>query len=202
MKSRHYIKLFAACLMTACCLLNQASASLIKDNGSYTTVNGLDWLDWPLTENMTQTDAIANHSGWRAATGQEITEMLNTMFETSLFVGTDQVLAASLLSNPTGLIDRFRQLFGTIDFNGGLFTAAHIDSYGLVFVTPNPSIDVNNIVIGNGTDVAIYGATSYSRPRSGVALVRQAVSEPSSVAIFALSLMGFGFTVNRKKTHG
>jgi hypothetical protein len=181
-------KTFAVFLLTTCCLVNEAAANLIQDNGTFTTINDLDW---PIIENMTQTSAIDSNPGWREATGQEATEMLNTMFETTLVYDSSNSLEGiSHLANGAYLVDRFRQMFGIIEFNGDLFSYAHLDDYGTIGVRPSPSSDLPNVNIFNGSNAASTGDPDYSRLRVGVALVRQAVPEPSTLVIFALSLLG------------
>lgn len=191
-------KKIAVVLLTTCFLANEAAASLIQDNGTFTTINGLDWLDWPITENMTQSNAIDSNPGWRAATAQEATEMLNTMFEATLVYDSSNLLEGiSHLANGTYLVDRFRQMFGVMDINGGLFSSAHIDGYGTIGISPSSSSNLANINIFNGYNAASSGHPDFSRLRIGVALVRQSVPEPSTLAIFALGLIGLGIGRSR-----
>ncbi|WP_025563555.1 hypothetical protein [Psychromonas sp. SP041] len=58
----------------------------VIDNDTYTTVNGLDWLDWSFTSELTQEEAIEtfDKSGYgnafRLATHDEAIAMLETLF--------------------------------------------------------------------------------------------------------------------------
>ena len=166
-------KKIAVVLLTTCFLANEAAASLIQDNGTFTT-------------------------GWRAATAQEATEMLNTMFEATLVYDSSNLLEGiSHLANGTYLVDRFRQMFGVMDINGGLFSSAHIDGYGTIGISPSSSSNLANINIFNGYNAASSGHPDFSRLRIGVALVRQSVPEPSTLAIFALGLLGLGIGRSR-----
>ena len=49
------------------CWVIPVSATII-DNGDYTTINGLDWLDLSATINMSVSDALAANSSYKLAT--------------------------------------------------------------------------------------------------------------------------------------
>jgi len=156
-----------------------ASAGII-DNGNYTTVDGLDWT---LTLNLTQTEALSDNMGWRTATLYEMKTMMSEFFNHPLIWNIN-----GSAENSDEVVDlatyqiSFSELFG---ITAGTFgsTYAHVEGVG---------------IIGHGGYDAGGLLAGFENPRSdytGVALVRDSteshdVPEPSTLAIFALGLMG------------
>ncbi len=160
-----------------------ASAGII-DNGDYTTVDGLDWLDFSATIGMTQAIALNANNGWRTATLDEMENMMNTMFDTT-FSWEDGPISHNfnwpVLEERT---DLFIELFGQTD----VFDPQHFASYATVQGIGLVGKDILALA-GLGLSYADVG---YASDRSGIALVRSAlaVPEPSTLAIFALGLIG------------
>jgi hypothetical protein len=172
----------------------QANATLI-DNGDYSTdtQSGLDWLDWTLTTDMTQHDALLHFSraGWRIATATEAVGLIENHF--NVVVGaTGHAGGSASVILPAKYIE-FLSLFG--DTSGGLFavqSGSTIEGFGLV---------------GSGGSLVFAGfeglwdfsdIDQYSK-YLGVALVKDAaVSEPAVIALFALGLVGIGFARRRQ----
>ena len=61
-------------------LVSTANAGLIIDNGSFTTVNELDWLDLTATQGLSVSQALANNSGWELATKTQFYNMYYEFF--------------------------------------------------------------------------------------------------------------------------
>jgi hypothetical protein len=168
----------------------QANAALI-DNGDYSTdvESGLDWLDWTLTQNKTQAEALTLFSGagWRVATHAEAFELIGNQFDVVInSVGIGYGNTSSTWDADTA---RFIDLFGST--NGAASTYASIEGMGLF----GPSH--SSLAAGYGP--SSYGAVGRHATYMGVALVKvAAVSEPAIIALFALGLVGIGFARRRQ----
>jgi hypothetical protein len=168
----------------------QANATLI-DNGDYSTddVSGLDWLDWTLTVDKTQAEALTLFSGagWRIATGAEAIGLIDNHFEVDVPSGPN-VLATSLLDYSA----KHAQFLGLFGLTGYPATShATIEWFGLI------GSGAYHVYFGLGP--SSYGAVGRSSGSSGVALVKvAAVSEPTIIALFALGLVGIGFARRRQ----
>jgi hypothetical protein len=164
-----------------------ANATLI-DNGDYTTdtVSGLDWLDWTLTGNKTQAEALYMFSGagWRIATAAEATGLIANRFGIP-GVGSNgrpgMQCCWPAVDGATPL--KFEQLFGLY--------YAMIEGHGLV------GADQQNVYANHNP--SFYGLIGTRESWAGVALVKgAAVSEPAIIALFALGLVGIGFARRRQ----
>ncbi len=159
----------------------------IVNNGSYTTVDGLDWLDWTLTQDLTQSEALAANLGWRPATLIEMESMMNTMFSTSLTYdtkGIDWNLAG--VANASTLKSSFIALFGETGSNNSTF--ATVEGLGIVGFDALAYAGFGR----TGRNTLIYSDIGYRSSWTGVAMVRSgfSVPEPSTLAIFALGMIG------------
>ena len=149
------------------------SASII-DNGDYTTVNDIHWLDWSLTEGMTQSNALAEYADYRTATLSEMVDMMNTMYVTTFDFDQNGYAPYVYDDDADYYAMRFQSLFSDA-LHGGLdIRLAKTDELGLV-----------------GYDGASWYAGYKSGTSSpyGIALVRNQVPEPSTFAIFFLSVI-------------
>jgi hypothetical protein len=173
-----------------------ANATLI-DNGDYTTdtESGLDWLDWTLTKNKTQAEALAQFSGagWRIATGIEARGLLNDFFGTD-FHGPQEYYDTSLIPDYTVLFPQFIGLFGATSDTANINyfgTYARIDGHSL--------FGAQNGLIYFPNTIRSYGTPSRRYDWMGVALVKAAaVSEPAIITLFALGFAGIGFARRRQ----
>ena len=179
MKFKFLKATFTGLVLSASCVGNVAYAGII-DNGSYTTVNDLDWLDWTDTLNLTQTEALSNNIGWRTATLDEMQTMMSAFFHLTLIWDENgRAVNANEVADFAARAMTFSELFGaTADTNGS--TYAYVEGIGIL---GHGGYDVVGLSAGfdNGHDSYI-----------GVALVRKGVDipEPSILAIFALGIMG------------
>jgi hypothetical protein len=166
-----------------------ANATLI-DNGDYSadTVSGLDWLDWTLTRDKTQTEALAQFggAGWRMATSTEAVGLMENHFDVDVLGGFANGNAIQDLAIKH---DQFVALFGITHLSDR--TYSKIEGIGLI------GSDGHNVLAGYLN--ANYGGTNQHAYYMGVALVRAAaVPEPAIIALFALGLVGIGFARRRQ----
>jgi len=161
-----------------------ANAGII-DHGGHTEVNGIDWLDWTSTQGMTQSQALAANDGWRAATLDEFRIMLNDVFAKTVLWHSDGTGHAGTEHIP--LVMLFRQMFGGTYPNDNWASYALIQGAGVV--------GVNQHLLFDGYLPDQYGNYETKNEIMGIALVRETslptdVPAPSSLAIFALGMMG------------
>jgi hypothetical protein len=171
----------------------QANAALI-DNGYFSTDNesGLDWLDWTLTTNKMQHQALAQYSGagWRVATGAEAHALMFNHF--GLVVNGVGEASGNASASFDADRARFNQLFGTTWNRGD--SRATIVGYGVVGVS-------NYYMHAGYNPGGIYGAYNQRGFGIGVALVKvAAVSEPAIIALFGLGLVGIGFARRKRQS--
>lgn len=165
------------------------SASIIN-NGDYTTVNGLDWLDWTLTKSMTQTQALSSNIDYRTATLAEMENLMNTMYGTTLVFGNDGINPFVNITDIATKNSRFGDMFGYTD--GGSYTFATVEGLGLVGFGASIYAGAGNYWSGLNS---IWDIAGYAEEWNGVALVKAAatshpVPEPTTIAIFALGMIG------------
>ncbi|MFT5548578.1 MAG: hypothetical protein ACI9CO_000493 [Candidatus Azotimanducaceae bacterium] len=167
----------------------QVNAAIIVDNGTYTTVDGLDWLDWTATLNQTHAAALGNNAGYRTATLAEMVDLNEAMFGTTFTYNSSGLdISFDRASNATAIGD-FIALFGNTSSYG--YSYAVGASVGLV--------GFDGKALYAGYDPAYYGSPGFSSPAVGNALVRRsAVPEPSIIALFGLGLVGIGFARRRR----
>jgi hypothetical protein len=170
----------------------QANATLI-DNGDFTTdvESGLDWLDWTLTSDKTEAQALTKYigAGWRVATGAEADELIVNQFGLSF----SSLGITGCYGSSSCAADRVRfvDLLGSTDYRAG--SLATVEGYGLVGAVPN--------YLYKGYEFRTYGDTGYFSRDTGVALVRvAAVSEPAIIALFGLGLVGIGFARRKRQS--
>ena len=170
-----------------------ANAGII-DHGGYTEVNGIDWLDWTSTLDMTQSQALAANVGWRAATLTEVRVMMNEVFETTFAWGDAHSISSGFGINISEKNMMFNNLFGCTRCSpNDNVTYALINGVGLVGTYRNMG-GYTQVFAGYGK--GYFGQVIHHQTNAGVALVRGAsnekteVPEPTTLAIFALGMMG------------
>ena len=165
-------------------ITNIANASLI-DNGSFTTANGLDWLDWDLTLDMTQTEALTANTGWRVATDNELKELFSAIVGRPIAYDVQGICLGCL--TPAEVQTWFGFLGATQGVNVSAVSIEGLGFYGTYYGGIYAGFDPGN-----------YGQTNRKDAWLGTALVRATgtspapVPEPSVLAMFALGLLGFG----------
>lgn len=169
----------------------------IIDNNHYTTINGLDWLDWSITRGLTQTEALNKYrkvpgygTKWRSATHSETVNMLDELNGSTLYWGS------------------------TIEANGSLGFDLLFKAINLLGQTTDPSTHYSDrsraLIEGLGfygamEDVRLagylpgtFGTAGYSDLNTGVALVR--VPAPSSLLLFIFAIFASVFISKCKRT--
>ena len=165
-----------------------AQAQVI-DNGTYTTVNGLDWLDWSFTADLTQQEAIEsfNKPGYgntfRLGTHEEAIAMLET-----LFVDTYKDIDGREGIPWEGQnIIQHQDIYGaefTIDFLNLFGTSNSPDSYSGRFRSYGY---INDGAYGVYEEELIFGGSGTpNSDQGGIVLVR--VPAPSTSILFAIFL--------------
>jgi len=162
----------------------------IIDKGDFTTVGGIDWLDWDLTKEMMQSEALDYYLGYRVATGLEMETLMNTFFETNydfrLGIETVSINDSDMASKAS----IFNDLFGRTSLTQSL---ALVEGIGVVGGFAGVYGFDYMIYAGFGNESKLDDYDSFDN-NYGIALVRDRitlVSEPSTLALVALGLIGF-----------
>jgi hypothetical protein len=170
----------------------QANATLI-DNGDYSTdtESGLDWLDWTLTVDKTQAEALTQFggAGWRIATESEALGLMENFFDVdfgySTYLHNSVVLDFS--ANRSQFVGLMGQTHGPISET---YTYSLIEGVG--------KFGVDNFLFA-GHGASWHGRVGFKYTDVGIALVKvAAVSEPAIIALFALGVVGIGFARRRQ----
>jgi chloramphenicol O-acetyltransferase len=183
-------------ILSVSCLANAGliQSDYLSSNDNLTVIDNttdLQWLDLSVSTSWTFANwstLIEQNNGWRLATNTEAVNLFNTAFPTYSVVhgnaGYVDTQDASLIQNFTD----FRSLFGatTMNTNG-------IDTYGL-YKDENNSSKMMGVSRWAGT-YRIFSTNftgSVSEVNNGLYIVRNTtnVPEPSTLAIFALGIMG------------
>jgi len=186
--------------------------AIIVDNGNYTTVNGLDWLDLTETANMSysavsmQLGAGGLFEGWTYATRAQVSDFWDAFGGDSNFYG-------GYSTQNNGLFSQVAQKWGdlfceikstcTVGTGYSYILTADVESSGRRWTsqaydyyadTRSPTEDYMSISSGSST-------TTYTRQEQGSALVRvSAVPVPGAVWLFGTGLLGLIRVARHKKT--
>ena len=175
-------------------LFNTVNAQVI-DNDTYTTVNGLDWLDWSFTIDLTQEEAVNefNKEGYgnafRLATHDEAIGMLEGIYfdtygEDIPWGGEDRILNQAV-DSAQFTIDML-DLFGSSNTPESM--SSTIRSYGYI----------NDSAYGvYDGDWIFGGSASFNSFQGGIALVRV----PAPATSFLFLLLMAGLTIRQYKKH-
>jgi hypothetical protein len=171
----------------------QANATLI-DNGDYSTdtESGLDWLDWTLTTDKTQAEALTLYSGsgWRIASKSEALGLMDNFFGVDVGAEYSNWVGGSTVVDFASKAAVFGSRVGLTGFWPG-YAYAFIEGVGLFGIDPG--------TIYGAANYWVVGTVGYSHWAHGVALVKvSAVSEPAIIALFSLGLVGIGFARRRQ----
>ncbi|MCG7898815.1 MAG: PEP-CTERM sorting domain-containing protein [Candidatus Thiodiazotropha lotti] len=211
-------KLFGL-FLAACLGISTNASALIINNGSYTTVNDLDWLDLTFTENRTVEQALLENPDYTLATASQFWSMWSE-FDTS----GDNVL--------------FGQTANSVSTSGNteIFTATGSSWYNNPFfflfgITYEETVGTNNmrgslgfvddqvgglslaglLVVDSSTNDSAYISDMFYNPNEvdddfGSFLVRNHetqppvsnVPEPSALLLLSTGLIGFGVMRRRQ----
>ena len=198
--------------LTTLSLTHSVNAATIVDNGSYTTVNGVDWLDLTATQDMSYNDVKAQMGiggsleGWQYATQLQVYSLWNALGGSGSYNGSS--------TENNGLFATIAPLFGDLACDNPAFTCTTGEGESLWIMADEISPgarywatsgedagDPSNYDYfrisgsGNFDDNAVYTA--------GSALVRtstlSAVPIPAAVWLFGSGLLGLVGVARRKK---
>ena len=196
MKSKFLSATLTGLILAASCLVNSANAGLITDNDGFVTdtVTGFDWLDTSFTDGMSfdlvNTEiSTGTLKGWEVAT---LSEVLN------LFLHQNDNVALSANTGRSGRWSTaYIKLAALADMLGESYSG-----YLIGYIDGDSNYKYNgtqtqrSVQIGSGSNYFLrddsWGyANNVSEHYLSTWLVRKNdVPEPSTFAIFALSILG------------
>ncbi|WDE03629.1 PEP-CTERM sorting domain-containing protein [Thalassomonas viridans] len=211
--------------IAACSLSNMAHASIIdwsvdrssnivSYHGSDSNLSSLEWLRWDATDGMSINEAVDLYGadGWQVATSLETSYMLNDLFLTGQFNAEYEHIVTS-----NSLARSFGNLFGytySADYENDFYAsyALHLYTDGTSVSTSRASDEYQIDANGSLRVAEVHaGGTTFGFTRDtkfdfyGIAMVRSTgqpateVPEPSTLAIFALTLTALGFRRFKKQ---
>lgn len=209
MKLKYVYHVIVGIIISASCLLSTANAGLITDNGDYTKVNDLDWLDMSFTDGKSYNDVLSLISdgnalqGWRVASFIEVRDMYRAFGYTTT---PDDTSNGHYSSNP-GYSDVLTYLgitYGRDNSYG--FTVGYVAELGNDYL--DESSWQRTVQAGFNGDISkgFWRGNSWgfdqetSDLRAGTYLTRNAspIPEPSTLVIFMLGLLSLRTHQKRK----
>ena len=180
-------------------LANIANATLI-DNGHYTTVNGIDWLDMSFTDNKSYNEVLTLIAAGQALDGWSVASFddVRSMYGAFGFATTPDDTTDGYYATNTGYDDVLNMLGATYGSTSYAFTVGYVSDVGNNY---NGVSTWQRVVqtgyfsnVGNGFWRGDSWGWSQGDPdeRVGTYLTRTVVHvpEPSTLAIFALGMIG------------
>jgi hypothetical protein len=180
-------------------LANIANATLI-DNGHYTTVNGIDWLDMSFTDNKSYNEVLTLIAAGQALDGWSVASFddVRSMYGAFGFATTPDDTTGGYYATNTGFDDVLNMLGATYDSPSYAFTVGYVSDVGNNFYgqatwqrVVQTGYKVNSL---NGYWRGDSWGSSQHDPAAqiGTYLMRTSVqvAEPSTLAIFALGMIG------------
>lgn len=219
MKKRFLKIVSAGVIFSVTAFTNIANAGLINSDfntgdGMTVTddVSNLVWLDLTMTQGLTVTSALASYSDFRLATYDEVSQMVDSYFGTSYeWENNSDQSGAALAGAGRTLASEFISLFGETYLRDssaltnetiGYFqsnTPGQYHSMNIAYSTHSAFLSgfnyVNRGITNRNIEDAQYGS-------AGFYLVQKTtdVPEPSTLAIFALSMIGLASRRLKKRS--
>jgi len=210
--------------MVSLSISSLASATII-DNGNYTTVNGVDWLDLTETKGMSVNEALTlfSNDGWAVATNAEFSNMYDSFYDwdadtilgvtSEVQFGTGFPQYSDTYSKGADYYDEsFSEFFGTTasgiwNLNKwqqafGFYSNGVNDiRWGGTYTTQDADVSNYDALVAYHSQDSDAGDYATKNASYGVFLVRSptAVPEPSSLVLMGLALLGI-LRVNRRRT--
>jgi hypothetical protein len=189
------------CIALSFTLVSVSNAGLINsdylsagDNlAAYDASQSLNWLDLSVSEGWTINNWASNvqqNEGWRLATNTEVENMLVSMFTTvnALNISSQSFVTASATALE---INNFSSVFGQSSDNTRSY-GLYVDEDSVWRMAGTDDFGVNRTIWGaefgnNYNNLAVSGSNWFA-----MYIVKKAtnVPEPSTLAIFALGMMG------------
>jgi hypothetical protein len=185
--------------------MGSSNAALIN-NGDYTTdtETGLDWLDLSKTNGMNYISAqtLFSGDGWVHATESQFEGLIDSVFPSYAQTSTSgymQVSGSDIVSYNAAR--NFKELFGTT-----CDSSNPVCSYGFYEVGGN--LRLGGVYVYSGAYVyrdytynySAASSSAHSNNSVGIFLVRtSSVSEPTSIMVLSLGLIGLGLARGNKK---
>lgn len=202
-------------LSTACTFGSFANAGLIVDTADDSFIDastGLEWMDFGINNHLSYNGVVAQlpttYSEWRLATESEVVDLWHNAFfgdsavsrESSTAHEYSSYRALNGRSGASAFADEFSamstNMFGFAlgwfaDTTGGL-SYAYFQDNNIRFDT-----DVATVY---GRNISYSGYEQAQHPYYSTLLVRSSVPEPSTLAIFALGMIGLASRRFKKKS--
>jgi hypothetical protein len=203
MKFKFLNTIISGLLLSVCCLINTANAGLIVDNGTYTTdtVTGFDWLDASYTDGLSYNQVLNEISsgsliGWQVASMDEVLDLLLHANNNVVFPYTEgQGLTSSAYSNITNLIDFIGPSYSGSTYVDLIAYTSDLNSIYNNQPTWHQTLQLHKWTNGNHFLRVNSWSSESSQANTSIATwLRRGdsvnVPEPSTLAIFALGMIG------------
>lgn len=178
-------------------LNNLGDNLVVKD-----TESSLEWLNLALTKNMGIGEALDNYNQHRLATKTEIESLFNQVFTNFSpnyegYSSSDWdglAIEDSVYNEHYEELEDWQSLFGSWFFNDNNFSYGRYfnEDKTLVYTlgARNSTIDVNSYIAGIEDPASLQDIYSASEVYALFLVKSSSVPEPSTLAIFALGIMG------------
>jgi len=207
-------------LSTACTFGSFANAGLIVDTADDSFIDattGLEWMDFGINNHLSYSGVVAQlpttYSEWRLATESEVVDLWhNAFFEGSSYAqeyATGGVYSSYRALNDAAGMSSFDAAFDAMSTNvnnvaigwfadttGGLSYAQYIDRH----LVSNQLTNTDDAAYMTGRNTPYSEYQFSTDPQYSTMLVRSSVPESSTLAIFALGMIGLASRRFKKKS--